>query len=80
MRAGLTQRELDALAVICTSHTSMIECGLRENITADTARGIASATGATLDWLLSGKGDPPSDEQIEVAVSSARARVATRAA
>lgn len=79
VQAGLTQRELDVLSGICVSHTSMIECGLRQNITADTARGLARATGATLDWLLSGAGDPPTDEQVSAAVAAARAALAATA-
>jgi transcriptional regulator with XRE-family HTH domain len=78
IRARLSQRAFDQLCCICASHTSMIECGARDNITGDTAIAISVATGCTTDWLLAGKGRPPTNAELEAAVAAAKVRAAAR--
>jgi transcriptional regulator with XRE-family HTH domain len=57
--AGLSARRLDALAGLTPCHTSLIESGLRENPKATTVAALAKALGVSLDWLVSGRGPPP---------------------
>lgn len=77
--AGISARELDALAGLGAGHTSMIEAGRRPNITADTARGIARVLGCTVGWLLAAEGDAPAAADVLAAVERARAAQADAA-
>lgn len=56
----LSARALDERAGLTPGHTWLIEHGERSDITTDTAKALARALGATLDWLLTGEGAAPS--------------------
>ena len=55
--AGLSMRELDALAGITSGHTRQIELGLRLNPSIETVRKLAVALGCSLDYLVVGVTD-----------------------
>jgi transcriptional regulator with XRE-family HTH domain len=69
--SGLSARALDRLAKAPRGYTSLIETGERPKIGADVAEGYAEALGASLDWLISGHGKPPSKETVRSAVARA---------
>lgn len=68
----LTARELDRLARTTEGHTSLIESGVVQNITLETAGKLARVLGVTLDWLLSGAGTQPSAASVQMSVDAAR--------
>ena len=68
----VSARELDRLARTTEGHTSLIESGVVQNTTLETAGKLAGALGVTLDWLLNGSGDAPTTESVSAAVSIAR--------
>lgn len=74
-RAGLSTRALGELSDVSTGLISHIEIG-RVGAGLDTARKIGAVFGCSLDWLINGDGDPPTDEQMRAAVEAARARFA----
>ncbi len=64
-KKGLTQEELGGLLGVGKSAVSRWESGERE-VTLGTMRGIATALGVPLEWLVEGldsSDDPPIDEQ-----------------
>lgn len=69
----LAARELDRLADTTEGHTSLIESGVVQNITLDTAGKLAGVLGVTLDWLLAGRGTAPSAASVQMSVDAARA-------
>lgn len=77
---GITTRELDRLAGLVQGHTSAIEVGTRPRIEVGTAMGLATALGASLDWLLKGEGKAPSTAAVKRAVEAARAARAEKGA
>ena len=68
----ITARELDRLACTTEGHASLIESGVVQNITLETAGKLASVLGVSLDWLLSGRGTPPSAASVQMSVDAAR--------
>lgn len=55
---GMSQEELAAKLGIAPTYLSKIENDHRsEGLTLKTLRGVAEATGASLDWLVYGKGE-----------------------
>jgi transcriptional regulator with XRE-family HTH domain len=70
---GLTARELDRLARTTEGHASLIESGVVQNVTLETAGKLARVLGVTLDWLLSGSGTSPSAASVQMSVDAARA-------
>jgi len=70
--AAISARELDRLAGISESHTSLLERSIGDRISARTAVAIARVLGSSLDWLLTGRGLEPTPERVKEAVSSAR--------
>ena len=71
---ALGTRELDRLAGLGEGHVSMIETGRRPSIEARTAVALAEVLGASLDWLLKGTGQAPSERRVRESVARARAR------
>lgn len=73
----LTQADLARLAGLKSNrHVGLIEEGERDNVTAQTAKGLCEVLGMSLDWFLLGKGEPPTEEDIRVAVEAAWAELA----
>jgi transcriptional regulator with XRE-family HTH domain len=77
--ADISARELDRLAQLGEGHVSMVESGRRPNVESSTAVKLAAVFEASLDWLLTGKGDAPSDRRVRAAVERARAVSASAA-
>lgn len=71
---GLSARELDRLAEITEGHTSLIESGVVQRVTADIASQLARPLGLSLDWLIEGKGPEPVEADVLRAVETARER------
>lgn len=70
---GLSQRDLDRLAGTSECYASRIEKGTRETGTA-VARAYAGVLGCSLDYLLSGRGDEPSEAEIRAAIEACKRR------
>lgn len=72
-RAGLSARELSSLAGLKSpNHVSHLEAGIWTPTTR-TATALAQVVGCSLDWLVNGRGEPPTDASLLVAVEAARA-------
>ena len=72
--AGLSNRELDRLAQMTESHSSMLEKSERPNPKLSTLERICSVFGCSIDWLAKGEGQGPTDAEILSAVDAARSR------
>ena len=70
--AGISARELARLAGLQPSHASLIESGTVANVRVDTLAALARALGCSLDWLVNGDGDAPTEEMVRGAVLIAR--------
>jgi len=70
--AKLSARELDRLAGKAEGHASLIEARKDSNVMAGTLQAYSEVLGCSLDWLIAGKGEPPTQEQVQVAVAVAR--------
>lgn len=53
-------------------HLGMIERGARVNVQITTIQSLARVFGVSLDWLVSGTGDPPNAEAVKARVDAAR--------
>ncbi len=71
-RSGLKGKELDRLAGFSPGKLWSIERAEGQNFELDTIRGLAGVFGCSLDYLVSGVGEPPTDEQLADAVKAAR--------
>jgi transcriptional regulator with XRE-family HTH domain len=69
----LSLRELGRLAGIAETYPSLIVSGEREEIGSKAATGLAEVLGSSTDWLLRGKGKPPTPTKVRRAVELARA-------
>lgn len=69
--AGLSARGLSALAGLAPSHVNLIETRV-ENVGAQTVASLARVLGVTTDWLITGKGEPPTEESVRAAVKRAK--------
>lgn len=74
--AGISGRELDRLAGLGEGHVRLIETGERPRIESATAMKLAATLGVSLDWLIAGRGAPPTRDEVAKAVASARRRAA----
>lgn len=73
--AGLSARELDALAGLRAGHTRSIETGaIGPAISARTLSQIADVFDVSIDWLFNGTGPAPKDESVRKAVASTQRR------
>lgn len=77
LRAGLSAGEFSRLAGLTRSHVGLVEAGTIKDIGTITASALAGVLGCSLDWLVRGEGEPPSDAELAAAVAAARARFAT---
>lgn len=74
--AGLSARELDRLAGQAEGHATVIELRESTAVRTDTADRYARVLGVSLDWLVSGSGDAPTQRSVRLAVDRARAALA----
>lgn len=66
----LSQRELARRAGLGSErHVGLIEEGERPNVTTDTAEKLCRALGLSLDWLLRGEGEAPTEASVSEAMS-----------
>lgn len=75
---AMPARELARLANISETYPSMLEKGIRLKPAAYVVTGIADVFATSADYLLLGKGNPPSDEELKGAVEKARAEAARK--
>ena len=73
-RSGLKGKELDRLAGFSPGKLWSIERAEGENFELDTIRGLAGVFGCSLDYLVSGEGHKPTDEELGDAVTRARSK------
>lgn len=79
-KAGLSAREVDRLAVLgngkhlTPGHSLYIETNDKPNPTMETLTAIARVFDVSLDWLVDGEGEMPSNEHIRIAVADAHRR------
>lgn len=72
MVPGLSTREVDRLAGISEGHTWTLERDSSRNHETKTIDKIARVFGFSLDYLVRGEGDPPTEDRIREAVELAR--------
>ncbi len=72
--AGLSARELDALAGLQPGHARHIERGkiTPDGVGARPIAAIARVLGSSIDWLYTGAGRPPGERTVKVAIEEAR--------
>lgn len=70
--AGLSARGLGILAGLHPTHIGLIERGDRVDPSSSAMSQVAEVVGATLDWLIAGKGAPPTSGDVLAAVARAR--------
>jgi len=71
-KAGLSVSELAKIAGLKSpSHIGLIERGERVGIAVQTAMALSRTLGASLDWLVDGKGDEPTEAEVRSAVERA---------
>jgi transcriptional regulator with XRE-family HTH domain len=70
--AGLSQREVAALADISAAYPGQIESGTKSNLGTEIALKLATLFGITLDALVSGADWPPVTDVVVAAVERAR--------
>lgn len=75
--AGISLRELARLAGVSAGYPAHVESGFVAHPGTDTSLRIAKTLGCSLEYLLTGTGEPPTAEQILAAVEVAR-EVASR--
>lgn len=68
---GLSARKLSALAGLASGHVTLIE-HRRKTVEARTAIRLANALGVSPDWLIEGKGEPPTARQVKRALGRSR--------
>ena len=76
--AGISSRELAAIAGVSRAYPGLIESSERTRIGTGVAAKLAQALGATTDWLILGTGNAPTPEQIAAAVERARSEKAAK--
>jgi transcriptional regulator with XRE-family HTH domain len=72
--ASISARRLDELAGITQGHTSNIERGVFERVTTSTALALADVLGASLDYLIAGRGAAPAPAEVRSALRNAERR------
>lgn len=79
-QAGISARGLGLLAKLHPTHVGLIERGERVDPSSSAMDQIAVVLGCSLDWLIAGRGAPPSPEDVRAAVERARAAAQPHAA
>lgn len=67
---------LAVLAKLAPGHVRLIESGQRTNVGVETLAPIADVLGVSLDWLVFGRGEPPTIAAVRTAVAAATSRAA----
>lgn len=78
-RAGLSARELGPLAGLSSALVAHIENGITATPLMKSIRALADVLGADLEWLVNGRREAPTDDQIHEAVERARANTRAEA-
>lgn len=73
-RAGLSQRALSLLAGLSPSEVRLLESRDRLDPRARVLVSLARTLGVSADYLLDGRGEPPSPELMASAIHAARER------
>ena len=79
-RGRLSARSLSLLAGQSESFVGGHERGGAESARGEAIVALADVLGASIEWLAAGRGEPPSDEQIDAALRVARSRRPRRVA
>lgn len=69
---GLAASELAGLAGLSPGYVRHIEKGVRENPGIEAASAIANVLGVSIDYLVRGEGEDPTEEQVKAAIALAR--------
>lgn len=77
-QTALTADELGELAELSGSGVRFIEIGKRVDPRLNSIRSIARVFRVSLDWLIEGEGDAPTEASLRAAVGQARRRAAQR--
>ncbi len=72
-RSGLSLRSLSTAAGLSPGQLALVASGRRPNPSSSTMGALADLTGCTLDWLIAGRGDPPSEETVRESIARAHA-------
>jgi transcriptional regulator with XRE-family HTH domain len=71
-KAGLSVSELARTAGLKSpSHIGLIERGERVEIAAQTALALSKTLGVSVEWLVNGEGDEPTEDAVKTAVERA---------
>lgn len=70
--AGIGSRELGRLAGVSEGYVSNIESGDRPRVPVDALSRMARVLGASLDFLVDGVGEPPSEGEARAAAAAAQ--------
>lgn len=57
--AGMSRRALSVKAGLAEPHVGMIERNLEADPQGSTAAALAEALGVSIEWLVTGRGEPP---------------------
>jgi len=76
----LDLEEIDNLAGLAPGHTGLVKRSVRKHPSGVTLAGIGRVLGASVEWLVEGRGVEPSGPAVRRAVAAARAQPATRRA
>lgn len=69
--AAMSRERLSVACGLTASHLGLIVAGRNHALHSDTATKIASTFGCSLEWLINGKGEAPTEEAIREAVDAA---------
>lgn len=70
--SGLSARALSKAAGLNERHVAMIEDGTVKDPASSTIEALAVTCGASVDWLIAGRGKPPSKAAVARAIDKAR--------
>jgi transcriptional regulator with XRE-family HTH domain len=78
--AGLHLKELSLLAGLAQGHAGMVERGEMESPSIRTVALLAEVLGLSMDWIVLGRGKPPTARSVIAAVAKFRAEQQAAAA
>jgi transcriptional regulator with XRE-family HTH domain len=71
--AGISARRLAELAGVSPGYPNHLETGRRQNPPSEALSSFARVLGTTMDWLLNGAGEPPTESEAKAALAAAEA-------